>query len=111
MTRYEKVAKRAIEVYLADKTEPVTLFSVSCVADEAAGDAGKVQELYGSLFSYEDLLPSEWRPRWLSAEGCSDSLLYAVPMTWKPGTPAKSLLLGDGALRPTQRTYADMMYM
>jgi len=100
MTRYEQIAQKAIAARLEGAEEPVTLFTLSCVADTSVRDAGKKRDLYESLYPYENLLPPGWCPKWCSADGCSDSLLYAVPDSWKPGTPAKSLLMGNGALRP-----------
>jgi len=100
MTRYEKIAAKAVAADLAGRTEPVQLFGVSCVADRAARDAGKKRDLYNSLYSYPDLLPPGWRTQWLTAQGGSgDRLLFAVPPDWQPGTSlSRSLLLGGGSL-------------
>lgn len=97
MTRYQRKAKRALARFLANVKEPVSLFSVSCRADEFARAAGKVRDLYDSLWDYEYLLPSGWSVKMLTTGG--DSLAYACPPGWTPGsTPSRSLLLGGGNL-------------
>ena len=99
-TRYVKAARRAVEGWLADQKEPVSLFSVSCVADDAARNLGRKSGLYSSLYDYEVLLSAGWRSRWLTADGGSgDSMLMAVPAGWRDGdSDSHSLLLGRGPL-------------
>ena len=99
MTRYGRIAARALKERLAEKSEPVMLFSVSCMADEAARKAGKRRDLHESLEDYIKLLPEGWRADWLAVSGGGDSLLYAIPPGWEPGmSRSKSLLLGGGPL-------------
>jgi hypothetical protein len=100
MTRYQRIAKKAIAVLLARQTEPVLLFHVSCWADEAARQRGKVRDLYDSLWDYEHLLPEDWTVKMLKTERpLSDALAMAVPRSWKPGvSQSTSLLLGSGSL-------------
>lgn len=99
MTKYEKAAAKAVHNRLHGEKEPVTLYGVCCTADSAVSDAGKKRELYDSLYTYADLLPAGWSTRWLSAEGCSGSMLYATPPGWHPGdSHSRSLLLGGGKL-------------
>lgn len=100
MTRYEKIATKALKNRLESETAPVMLWSLACIADEACRAAGKRRDLYDSLYRYEDLLPPGWRPEWITAHGgTGDSLLMAVPPGWVPGRDnSKSLLLGVGKL-------------
>jgi len=102
MTRYEKVADRAVAARLAEEAgEPVSLFTVSCVADAAARAAGRKSDLYPSLYAYAFLLPAGYTTRWLKAGGGSDSLLMVVREDWQPGSSqSRSLLLGRGPLVP-----------
>jgi len=100
MTKHEKIARKAIENRLSEQTEPMSLWALSCVADQAVIAAGRKSDLFGSLYPYADLLPSGWHTIWLKAQGGSgDSLLMAVPPRWRPGsTTSQSLLLGGGRL-------------
>ncbi|MFA5311683.1 MAG: hypothetical protein WC375_00025 [Methanomassiliicoccales archaeon] len=100
MTRYEKIAKRAILQHLASKQEPVTLWSVSCIADSAVRNVGKKRELYKSLYDYQSLLPNQWTSKWLTAQGgTGDSMLMVTPPNWNEGkSQSNQLLLGQGTL-------------
>lgn len=99
MTRYQRIARRAIAARLADLREPVLFFTLSTWADEAARQAGKRRDLWPSLYDYERILPQGWRTAWLRCRGGTDSLLFAVPRDWAPGvTQSNSLLLGAGTL-------------
>ncbi|MEW5935366.1 MAG: hypothetical protein AB1816_17450 [Bacillota bacterium] len=59
MTKYERVARRAVEEYLrANRDRAVfSLYDLSVVADEAARAAGKKRDLFPSLSDYEAVLP------------------------------------------------------
>ena len=104
MTKYEKAAQRAVANMLAGISKPVTLWSVSCNADEAARRAGKVRDLYESLYDYEWLVPAGFTMRWLTARPpMGDSLYMVCPPGWEPGsTSSQSLLLGNGPLVETR---------
>lgn len=92
MRRGQKIAQTAVRNFLSGRTEPVTLFRVSCVADEAAL-AQRKTGLFASLFDYEVLLPDDWTSRWLGSDGSSDSMCHAVPRAWRAGQTAGSLLM------------------
>lgn len=82
MTKYEKIAQKAIAARLATSTPPVMLFTISNWADSAAQAAGKKYELYPSLHDYVVLLPANWAARWLKGKGNQrndDVFLCAVP--------------------------------
>lgn len=65
MTRYERIAKRAVAQRLQQCTETcIPLFQLSYVADEAARQAGKVRDLYESLYTYQRLLPKGAQVGW-----------------------------------------------
>lgn len=97
MRRGQKEAQTAVRNYLSGRTEPVLLYSVSCVADEAA--RGRRQtDLFPSLFDYEVLLPADWTARWLGSTGSSDSMCYATPRDWQPGKTQSQSLLMSGKL-------------
>lgn len=66
MTKYEKVASRAIDSYLRENSSQKTfsLYSLSYVADEAAFDAGKKKDLYQHLDDYRKLLPPGAKVFW-----------------------------------------------
>lgn len=104
MTKYQKIAANAVSAYLYGRREPVLLFDLSCTADSAAYKAGKVKELFPSLFDYVDLLPPDWRCAWLTTGG--DRMYYAVPMSWLSGeSDSQSLLLGFGKLTESYSPY------
>lgn len=86
MTRYQRLAKKAIAKHLQGKTEPILLFTLSVIADRAALQAGKKRDLYDSLYDYEWLLPAnEWKPKWLTARNSTGGgFLMAVRNDWKP---------------------------
>ncbi len=91
-----KEAKAAVAEYLRSKTEPVTMFSVSCVADSAVRSMRK-SDLFPSLFDYDVVLPADWKVQWLGSTGGSDRIFYAIPRNWKPGETQSSSLLMPGA--------------
>ena len=66
MTRYEKIGAKAIlEYFQENRGESLCLlYTLSVIADRAARDAGKVKELFDSLYSYERLLPAGSRTQW-----------------------------------------------
>lgn len=100
MTRYQRIATRALALELKHRKEPVTLFAVSCMADRAAHLMGKKNELFSSLHDYGSLLPPGWRQDWLTAGSGSDRVLFCTPPGWKVGsTDSSNLLLGAGRLR------------
>jgi len=101
VTRYEQIGRRAIEKELAGRSEPVSLWSLSCSADQAVRTAGKAKDLYYSLYDYENLLPADWTCRWLTVQGgTGDGMLMAVPRSWRSGESQNnaSALLGRGTL-------------
>lgn len=100
MTRYERIAQRAIQERYGNHKEPVTLFNIACDADEAARSAGKKRELHASLYDYVQHIPSGWRCAWLGTDKPnSDKLFMAIPPGWHSGdTRSQSLLLGGGRL-------------
>jgi hypothetical protein len=105
MTKYEKAAKKALSRELSARKDPLPLFDVSCIADEAARNAGKKRDLFGSLWDYPDLLPGGWSTRWLSTSDSptADSMAYAVPPNWTSGsTNSQSLVLGGGKLQESK---------
>lgn len=59
-TRFEKKAQEAIRAYMQDHSdrEAFSLYSISTVADRAASEAGKKNDLYESLWGYMDILPA-----------------------------------------------------
>ncbi len=94
MRRGQKEAQQAVHNYLRGRTEPVSLWSVSCKAEEAAR-ARRKTELFPSLFDYEVLLPDGWTTRWLGSTGSSDGMVHAVPRAWRAGqTPGNLLMPG-----------------
>lgn len=107
MTRYQKIAAKAVKYYVeSDDSEPKVMFDVACVADQAAYQRGKKTEMFGSLWDYVSLLPPGWRVRWLSAEGGSDSMAYAVHDKWSSGNSrSQTLVLGGGRL--VESSYLD----
>jgi hypothetical protein len=84
MTRYQRIAKRALAKDLQGKTEPVLFATVSCWVDDAVKKRGKKRDLYESIFDYEWLLPKDWICRWLrptsSPEGTG--FYMACPRSW-----------------------------
>jgi hypothetical protein len=90
-SRYWKVAARAIAAHLSGMTQPVLMFSLTGVADSAAGAAGRRSDLFPSLFDYVDLLPGAWTTAWLGKGGSGDSLYYAIPKGWRSGEVQRSL--------------------
>lgn len=61
LSRYQKVAKKAVEEYLQEHSGDeavVFAYLAEGVADPAAYAAGKKMELFESLWSYERLLPA-----------------------------------------------------
>lgn len=66
MKRYGRVAAEAVENYLHNHAdEPaVQLYTISCVADRAAFDAGRKSDLYDGLYGYLALLPPGTRSQW-----------------------------------------------
>ena len=99
MTRHQRAAAKAVAARLANQTEPLSLWNVSCTADEGAREAGRKTELFQSLYDYGDLLPSGWRQRWLKngLHSGGDSLLMCCPPGWREGE-SHDLLLGAGPL-------------
>lgn len=96
---YENKAKEALRDLLSEREDPITLWSVSCMADEAAREAGLRRDLHDSLYDYEALLPEGWGTAWLRTALGSDSMLYATPPGWEPGSSrSENLLLGGGNL-------------
>jgi len=91
VTRYQRLAKKAIAARLQGEKEPVLLFTLSVVADQAARQAGKKRDLYGTLYDYEGLLPADWSPKWLTTPESSagSGFLMAVPVDWRPGAGSK----------------------
>jgi hypothetical protein len=59
-TRFEKKAQEAIRAYMQDHSdrEAFSLYTLSTVADRAASEAGKKNDLYESLWDYIDILPA-----------------------------------------------------
>jgi hypothetical protein len=57
-------AKHAVAEHLAAASLPVMLYTLSVIADQAAFRAGRMTELYSSLFSYEELLPAGYCGFW-----------------------------------------------
>ena len=70
------------------------------MADAAARAAGKKRDLHESLYGYDNMVPSGWRQRWLTAAGGSgDGMLMVVPPGWQEGqTRSQELILGRGPL-------------
>lgn len=100
MTKFERAAKAAVLARLNTECRPVTLFSVSCWADQAAREAGRKTELYRSLYDYANLLPGGWRSRWLTSGSGSTRMLHACPATWQAGGSPRTLAMDPGTLRP-----------
>lgn len=99
MIRYRRIAERQLAIRMAGLKEPIKLYTVSCWADQAAREAGKVRDLYDSLWDYEQLLPDDWSVRMLQTRPGGDSLAMACPPGWKPGdSKSNELLSGVGAL-------------
>ena len=71
-------AKNAVAEHLTAASLPVMLYTLSVVADRAAVNAGRKSELYPSLFSYEELLPSGYRAFWQKTG--EDGGLYVVDL-------------------------------
>ena len=101
MTRHQRAGAKAVAARLADQTEPITLFNVSCIADAGAREVGRRADLHSSLFDYDYLLPVGWSQRWLKNGNNpgGDSLLMCCPPGWQEGSSdSGQLLLGTGPL-------------
>lgn len=77
-TRFEKVAQEAIRAYMQEHSERevFSLYTLSTVADRAAREAGKVKDLYESLWDYMDILPAT-KTGW-DYHGTADGSEYSV---------------------------------
>lgn len=66
VTRYQKIGAEAIRNHFLENSGEslIMLYTLSCIADDAAYGAGKKTELFSSLYSYESLLPSGSRTQW-----------------------------------------------
>ena len=67
------------------------LYSLTSVADSAAREAGRVSDLFESLWSYESMLPPGWKGAWLGAGAGRDSIYHAIPAGWIKGPVQPSL--------------------
>lgn len=90
-SKHWKVGARAIATYLAGRTQPVMLYSLTSVADAAAREAGRVSDLFESLWSYESMLPAGWKGAWLGNDSGEDSIYHAIPAGWIKGPVQPSL--------------------
>jgi len=79
-----KKAKLAVKNYLNSTTLPVSLWAVTLQADEGARSAGRISELYPSLFDYEQLIPSGFRCFWKKQTGLlAGDGIYSVDLREK----------------------------
>ncbi len=82
MKRGIRAARSAVKDYLGTSTQPVPLFTLSVVADNAARKAGaRKSDLFEHLDPYQGVLPRGWTVRWLNDNGdrYAEGMLYAVP--------------------------------
>lgn len=108
MSPYRKAAAKAVAGFLACREEPVTLYDLSKLADKAALDAGKVRDLFPSLYPYADLLPDDWTTGWLGTGGF-DSMLYCMRKDWEPGKDrSQTPVLGGGLLQRAPTPLRDL---
>lgn len=97
---YCRAAKAAIRNYLHSRgDEPVMLYTLTGIADDAASVLGLKGELFPSLFDYGDLLPPEYTYGSLTQGG--DSIVHAYKRGLNLGKyRGDSLLMaGGGPLR------------
>lgn len=68
----KQVGRAAIDRYLKENsdTQYIMLYTLSVVADNAAG-----KELFGSLYDYEDILPSGCTVKWIDAKDLDERTL------------------------------------
>jgi hypothetical protein len=83
--RHSEIAKRHVEKFLDGREEPISLFRVSCIADQAARGAGRKKDLFQSLWDYVEILPEGWHVRWLSWDGGTSREANCIPPGWQPG--------------------------
>ncbi|MBF7084409.1 hypothetical protein IT084_15760 [Desulfallas sp. Bu1-1] len=92
LTKYQKIARRAIDKYFKDSSKSVvSLYQLSVVADNAAYDAGKKRELFSSLEEYQRLLPSGANVFWDKKTG-----LLSVVNTYR-SAPVEEMRFLPGA--------------